>query len=233
MRRVEVVKGQRFGRLRYMEEVSEVNGRRRARFICDCGNITEAQVHGVRYGKTKSCGCLLVDALRSFSFQHGGTVNKKSTPEYMTWLAMRERCLSPKNNMYPRYGGRGITVCDEWKHSFSSFLSAVGCKPSPAHSLDRYPNNNGNYEPGNVRWATRTEQARNKECLPQVSARGEIHLICEWAEISGIPARLISARMKKGWTAERAIFEAINIEKRNHQTSVIGEKHHEGYTNIS
>lgn len=73
------------------------------------------------------------------------------------------RCFYPANPAYARYGGRGITMCDAWRDSFESFLRDIGPRPSPEHSLDRYPNNDGHYEPGNVRWATRTEQSNNKQ----------------------------------------------------------------------
>ena len=86
--------------------------------------------------------------------------NASNTPEYRTWAGMKNRCLNPNNPRYKSYGGRGISVCSEWIESFSAFLSHVGLKPSPLHSIDRI-NNDGNYEPGNVRWATAKEQARN------------------------------------------------------------------------
>jgi hypothetical protein len=75
---------------------------------------------------------------------------------------MKQRCCNPKNGSYYKYGGRGITVCNEWMASFEAFLEDVGKRPSMAHTLDRFPNNDGNYEPGNVRWATIEQQANNK-----------------------------------------------------------------------
>jgi hypothetical protein len=84
-----------------------------------------------------------------------------NTPEYNAWCMMRARCGNPKNNSYHNYGGRGIKVCERWASSFESFLADVGRKPSPKHSLDR-EENNGDYEPGNVRWSTRRTQTLNR-----------------------------------------------------------------------
>lgn len=91
---------------------------------------------------------------------HGHT-RKSITPTYRAWVNMRTRCENPKATHYADYGGRGIKVCDRWK-SYENFLADMGEKPSRAHELDRYPNNDGNYEPGNARWSSRTDQCRNR-----------------------------------------------------------------------
>lgn len=99
---------------------------------------------------------------RPFPVVHGHARWSGKSPEYRTWRHINIRCHNQNSAGYAAYGGRGIVVCDEWRTSFQAFLAAVGPKPSPAHSLDRFPNNGGHYEPGNVRWATRSEQARNR-----------------------------------------------------------------------
>lgn len=95
------------------------------------------------------------------SRSHGHTKGYTPTPTYRAWVNMRTRCENPKSTQYGSYGGRGINVCERWL-SFENFLADVGERPSPAHSLDRHPNVNGDYEPGNVRWATHEAQCRNR-----------------------------------------------------------------------
>jgi len=94
-------------------------------------------------------------------FKHGHSRDGKVSAEYDAWHSMIQRCTNPKNPGWKNYGGRGIRVCDAWLNSFLSFLDHIGRRPTPKHSLDRFPDNNGSYEPGNVRWATKSEQQSN------------------------------------------------------------------------
>lgn len=96
---------------------------------------------------------------------HGHSKRCGKTPEYVAWLNMRARCYNPKNNRYHLYGGRGIAICDQWKSDFGCFLADVGLRPSPDHSLDRI-DSDGDYEPGNIQWSTRAEQAKNRRYCP-------------------------------------------------------------------
>lgn len=94
--------------------------------------------------------------------KHGHALGSGKSPEYRCWRWVMARCYNRKSRNYPRYGARGIRVCPEWRRDFLAFFAHVGPRPSPQHSLDRFPDNDGNYEPGNVRWATAEEQARNR-----------------------------------------------------------------------
>ncbi len=129
--------------------------------------------------------------------------------EYNAWAGMIQRCFNENDPSYHRYGGRGITVAPTWRASFAAFLVDVGPKPSPEHSLDRYPNNDGNYEPGNVRWATRAEQLRNKRSNVNLTVEGVTQCLEDWAAVSGLSPLVIRRRLNKGWDSKRAIFEPL------------------------
>lgn len=127
------------------------------------------------------------------------------TPEYRIWLAMKTRCYNQKRVDYPRYGARGITVCDEWLHSFEQFSKDMGPRPSPSHSLDRI-NNNVGYSKVNCRWATRKEQSNNMRSNRSLTDNlGVTKNIAEWTAIKGFSNATIRLRLDRGWSAHDAI----------------------------
>jgi hypothetical protein len=160
--------GQRFGRLIAFEKTDKRNNAGCViwKCLCDCGKETFVNSGSLRNGHIKSCGCLGIEKTKERSFKHGHSPKGKRSGEYNTWRAMKIRCLNPKHERFKDYGGRGIRVCDEWKNSFENFLAYLKANdmyPRPVGtSIDRYPNNDGNYEPGNIQWATRFEQNHNR-----------------------------------------------------------------------
>ena len=123
-------------------------------------------------------------------------------PEYRSWLAMRARC---HHKSYRGHAGRGITICERWENSFENFLSDMGKMPTDVrYTIERVDNDRG-YEPGNCRWATYLEQARNKRNNRRLTFRGETHCVQEWADILGISRCTIKQRLKTGWTIEEAL----------------------------
>lgn len=139
----------------------------------------------------------------SHKITHGETraANGRPSPEFKAWLAMRERC---RYKRLVHYAGRGISVCERWEKSFIAFLEDMGRKPSPKHSLDRI-DVNGNYEPGNCRWATQSQQNRNRRDSKRIAAFGKEMTPIEWSEQLGVPTYTIARRIKQGWSAEDAV----------------------------
>jgi hypothetical protein len=137
----------------------------------------------------------------------------RSSPTYVSWQRMIQRCTNPSVNCYPEYGGAGIKVCARWLTSFAAFLEDMGPRPSKDHSLDRYPNQSGNYEPGNCRWATLAEQHRNKKSNRRVTFRGETKCVTEWAEITGLSRTAIARRLSRGWPVESALTVTADRHK--------------------
>jgi hypothetical protein len=154
--------GQRYGRLSVIERAPMKGACKSPRWLCecDCGQSREVIQEHLRAGRTRSCGCLTREPRTNVPTKHGHTRNRHCSPEYCAWRGAKSRCENQNHDRYADYGGRGIRMCERWSSSFEAFFADMGPRPS-GRSLERI-NNNGHYEPGNCKWATRAEQERNK-----------------------------------------------------------------------
>lgn len=185
--------GQRFGRWVVVGPSHvRVCGKRHWVCRCDCGQSGLVTTGNLHSGTSQSCGCLTAETA-SRRRKHGAS----KTPELSVWRNMIRRCHNPGATNYKDYGGRGIAVCGRWRQSFAAFLADVGPRPSPGHSIDRI-DVNGGYEPGNCRWATRQEQARNRRDNVWITWDGVTRCLTEWAEITGLKAKTIEGRLARG-----------------------------------
>lgn len=174
--------------------------------VCDCGNPKITVGSWLSSGETGSCGCWERESRHFHTLTHG--MSRKKNVVYAAWCRLRGRCLNKNSKDYPDYGGRGITVCERW-NDFTLFLADVGERPSPKHSIDRI-DTNGNYEPGNCRWATPKIQSNNRRNIQRFDFRGESKTLTEWAESSGIQMRTLFARIYySGWSVERALTTPV------------------------
>lgn len=201
--------GQHFGRLEVIGRAPHPRWGNTWLCICECGKPAVVFRKNLTSGITKSCGCLQRDTARKrargilFQLQltHPPRLVRKT---HGAWVQMKQRCMNPRCHAYERYGGSGITVCQEWISSFSAFFAYIGLPPTLNHSLDRWPNKAGGYEPGNVRWATRREQQWNIRSNVWVeSPNGDRMPASEAARIVGVAMSTITDRHRKGWTGER------------------------------
>lgn len=168
--------------------------------VCDCGNETRGTGTELRQGMKKSCGCLW----RRGSPTHGMT----NTTEHAIWCQIRGRCLSPRNTVYRYYGGRGITICPEWS-DFTRFYADMGPRPGLEYSIER-KDNNGPYAPWNCRWATDTEQGRNRRSNVLMTHQGRTQTLTEWALEVGISVGTLWQRVKVlHWSDEEAITRPV------------------------
>lgn len=192
--------GRRFGRLTVLSFARCRGTSGRSHIVwqcqCDCGEMKQTRANNLLSGDTNSCGCLVKEGCAT---KHGMARKINRSPEYKIWCSMKDRCGNPKNKHFNRYGGRGVRVCDEWINDFERFYADLGSRPSPKHSLDRR-DNDGNYEPNNCRWATGSEQAKNRppSKKPSRMIRFNGVALADRAQELGISPTTVLRRFKRG-----------------------------------
>ncbi len=167
---------------------------------CKCGVVREVIIKNLNSGISKSCGCLNKEKIIKRNTKH----NMRFTKVWRAWQAMKNRCYNKNIKQYNNYGGRGIRVCDEWRNSFMAFYNDVGDAPKNK-SLDRI-DNNGNYEPNNVKWSTVKEQCQNKQNNRKINGK----CLTEIDKSLGGKNGIVSKRLKRGWSIKRATTEKTN-----------------------
>ena len=195
------ITGMKFGRLTAIKQngVDISPSRKHLKWdcVCDCGNFFNCRLNTLRSGSVKSCGCLKLESKPNL--KHG----LRKTPEYESWAHLKTRCLNKNSSDYYLYGGRGITICQEWENSFECFIKDMGGKPSKNMSIDRIDVNKG-YEPSNCRWADNKTQSRNKRNNKFYEFNGMKMCQSDWAEFLGISVSTLIQRLKK-WSLKRSL----------------------------
>lgn len=213
----------KFGRLLPLRIVGKDNQRNNVWLCrCKCGNKVKVRSSSLTSGNTLSCGCYhsarSSETLRSLRLSGKGNNGHKpihgmsKTSEYSIWCGMLARCYNPKNGSYRRYGGRGIKVCNRWKHSFVDFFADMGFRPSLRYSLGR-KRNNGNYTPSNCSWETREEQSNNRSSNIILTYKGESMTLTQWSRRAGLPKTAIQSRLNCGWRISRALTTPLRKQK--------------------
>lgn len=207
--------GRVFGRLSVFKFSHKVKGKAYWECVCVCGNITTVIGKSLVSGNTKSCGCLRAGAaMRSGKLsQHLSLHRESKTAMYYKWLCMKRRCLNPHDAAYHNYGGRGITVCDEWLHNYKQFRNDMGLPPFAGASLDRIDNNKG-YSKENCRWASAQDQRRNTRVNVNLTLNGVTRCISEWAIVQGMPEGTLRSRIDKGWSVTDALCRPVRFKRK-------------------
>lgn len=205
--------GQVFGHLTVIKLVPPIRGKKdNKKWLCrcECGVEKIIRVDHLVSGETISCGCKKLSLLKEKSTTHGLSQNNDYKSEYLVWVGMKRRCFNKDYKKFIDYGGRGITVCERWTGSkgFLNFINDMGKKPTPKHSLDRWPNNDGNYEPGNCRWATIDEQNRNKRDNHWIEFDGKKMVLLDWAKHLNVDRYFLYKLLKNH--AIDAVVQMIN-----------------------
>lgn len=212
--------GQRFGRLTVIERVEDYvtpSGQHKARWLCkcDCGNEKKVTATALKRGNTQSCGCYQDECRHNPNTERSAIHHGFGTRLYRIYRGMWQRCYDKNANHYSRYGGRGITICDEWlgKDGFIHFREwSINNGYSEELSIDRIDNEKG-YSPDNCRWCTVKQQQNNRGCNVFLTFKGEKHTMAEWAEILDMNVHTINSRHRAGWSDDDILSKPIDKSK--------------------
>lgn len=173
--------------------------------VCACGNYLMVRGADLIKGATSSCECTKAEKCRQANLKHGHKTRERCSPEYKVYIEAKGRCRNPSNDAYHNYGGRGIEFRFE---SFEAFLDEIGERPNSTYSLDRI-DNNGHYEKGNLRWATRKEQMNNQRKTRYLTMNGVTQCLTTWAESSILKYTTIKDRLHNGWCDECSLTQPL------------------------
>jgi len=198
--------GQRFGKRLVIQETPRGQRQRGTWWLvrCDCGREESVSGASLMQGSQACVKC----AHKGFPVRHGHWQGGKGTRVHAVWSSMKSRCLNPRSQAYGNYGGRGISVCEKWKN-FTGFLADMG-ECAPGMTLER-KDNNGNYEPSNCYWASRTQQTRNRRCSIHLTFLGRTLHLKEWSDRTGLPYRLLCSRVGRGWSTEKTLTTMLHL----------------------
>lgn len=211
------ITGKRFGNLFVTGYIGSKNKRTYWACICDCGVEKHIQSGSLISGKTRSCGCKMLDGIK----RHNDSIKITDRLTYSSFNAMTQRCQNKNNKAYKDYGLRGISICTQWQNNFIQFLNDMGERPTKDHFIERIDNEKG-YFPDNCYWATRTEQNRNTRKNIYITYKGITKCISEWAVDLDIKSATIRRRIKKGWcsicvlTVEKGKTGIRTVHRCNH-----------------
>ena len=192
-----------FGRLTVVSESPRTNEHDRLwRCVCSCGKAVTVRGGNLKNGHTSSCGCFMRERASRIRRTHG----RSNSPEWLSWYGAKQRCYSKNNPAYPRYGGRGIAMCERWREDFSAFYSDMGPRPAGC-SLDRI-DNDGPYSPENCRWATSRVQSRNTRRNIIATVGGDAMVVTDAARLVGLKRQTVLRRLERGYSLEEALNPA-------------------------
>lgn len=230
MNKITYISGEIMGTSVFMHEVPcPVNYKsikRFGHFKCQCGIEYDACITKVkgRGDRCPQCAAKNLATIGGANKTHGHSIGKKTTKVYKLWLGIKDRCYNPNSEFYHLYGGKGVNFYEPWRNDFQTFYDAVGEPPTKKHSFDKYPNNDGNYEPGNWRWATQTQQMRNTSKTVFLVWEGERISLPDLADKFGMNRRLLWERhVRDKMSLQYALTKAVDSSYRlimNTQTGV-------------